>query len=435
LKRRREIRITEGSRHKMKRTAKVTFTGVTSLPPEKAYALRDALQAIITEITEVHTACDDHKMKVDEKHKALRNLTLLESELTRVEELNKAQVDLCVGDDRLHAELDSLRQKISFEVEKVRDLFRKQSGERKMVSEIAKGIVDGLLNIVQNTIFLLRDADKFVVQRIINMSEQTKVQTLKILNAKTLVDLMEGAQASTLISVDLARLVTKREATIDDASAKSVLQQSLNTLKTETPQFLQSSHQTLSGGSAPHTNPSVQNFHANLTNALNNIISTMQVQPEFSVQFDIDYLDDAIGHKLAALNRAVQDGNRIAVAKESRELDNLVKDVARNAKAKSPHDAKIQRAANEAEGNVAPVMQAAKDAVLIKQERPDPSSPAIFAAERRLDEAERGLKESIRKLPGVTDLPKTAQKRTIPLIQAAFELSRNLSSLLGSMDV
>lgn len=53
---------------------------------------------------------------------------------------------------------------------------------------------DFYLYIFQNTIYLLRDADKFVVQRIINMSEQTKVQTLKILNAKTLVDLMEGAQ-------------------------------------------------------------------------------------------------------------------------------------------------------------------------------------------------------------------------------------------------
>eukprot|EP01113_Clastostelium_recurvatum_P010712 TRINITY_DN1536_c0_g1_i1.p1 TRINITY_DN1536_c0_g1~~TRINITY_DN1536_c0_g1_i1.p1 ORF type:complete len:454 (+),score=102.53 TRINITY_DN1536_c0_g1_i1:77-1363(+) len=426
----------------MKRTARVTFVGVTSLPSDKAYALRDALQAVVTDIADIHAACDDPKMKVDEKFKKLRNLTALETQVDKLDELTKAQVDICAGDASLHSQLNTIHARVRQAAQTVKSLFHQQKAEAQMKTEIAQQVVDNLLCIVQDVISILRDADRFVVSRIIQMAGMVQRAANEVANAKDVSSLMTAAQTCSLSSIDLAKLVTKRAAVIDDTKAKADLEQSLSTIQTEMPSLLSSHHGRVTGGGSG----SPQALSA-LEGACSTIIRTMQVQPEFAVNFDVDYLDDELGHKLAALARSVGDGDRMGVAKNSRELDNLVKGFLKTPVFHNPTP-QIQEAKDQIEGAIAPALQFAKDAVVIKQAHPDPPQergrdeappftpppPEFFEKERKMHDALRKVRDGVAAAGGYSVTPRTTEKRTISLIQAAHALSLNMGNLLGSIN-
>jgi len=213
----------------------------------------------------------------------------------------------------------------------------------------------------------------------------------------------------------------------------------LDVVKADTPTLLSSKHQVLAGGNTS-LEPQVHSALQNLSNSLESIIQTMRVQPEFAVLFEVDYIDDELGHKLAALAQAVRDGDRLGVGKGVREVDQLVKEYATNAKKSAPADPKVHEAIARAEAALPPVGKTAKEAVALRVGPPGqafdanaPPPPEFFPAEQRVNTAIKDLKEAVSRLPGNRDRPKTQGKRSIPLLQAAQLLSKNINFMLDTI--
>jgi hypothetical protein len=60
-----------------KKLTRVSFVGVSNLPPQKANELAAGLQHIVAAAAEAHNACDDARVVVDAKYARLASLTQL----------------------------------------------------------------------------------------------------------------------------------------------------------------------------------------------------------------------------------------------------------------------------------------------------------------------------------------------------------------------
>lgn len=400
-----------------KRTTRITFLGCCNLPPPKAVALRDSMQNIITHFSNLHAACDDNRMKVDDKQKTIKNLTSLDKDVDVLTEMGQAQVDLCANNPTIHQQLQKVYDGINSNSKTVKSLFKSIGGVvHKGIEQEAAQVVDLLLSLVRDMVELLKIADQYTIKKIENMAVEMTEHGKEFVTLTSAEEFADVDAPFAKYSASLCRLVSQRAETIDDLSARASLEQAASQLNAVTPVLL-----TVTRTFAKdHSNRAELDSNINkLDQATQNILKSLHNAPEFAVMFDVDYLDTELATKLAALAASVKAADPITVAKNSKAVEAEVKkQVQAASRDKSPAVAELCREAN---ARSAQVLKSAKEALEKQKEAPH----VAIAAENQLNKASNDLQKAANALPKHT-------KSSTHLIKAAQELSHKMRELLVS---
>eukprot|EP00026_Physarum_polycephalum_P009607 Phypoly_transcript_09735.p1 GENE.Phypoly_transcript_09735~~Phypoly_transcript_09735.p1 ORF type:complete len:413 (+),score=72.47 Phypoly_transcript_09735:72-1310(+) len=401
-----------------KRTSRVSFLGVSNLRHDRALKLRDVLQNIITQLSEIHASCDDAKIKVDERHKKIKSLGDLEMDVNTLVVIAQEQVAVCDENNQIKKELRSICEDIVSHVNRLRSELHRFSTD----SRGAYTIVDLLLQVVKLTVDLLRAADRYTVHRVAQQTEEVQKLADAVANATSMSQLVEKATPLSRAAIEVARVAEQRAHALEEnsaaASVKETLHRASQSVGEYTPQVILASKEAIGSGNKVNMGPLYS-----LKHALNDIAHATRISPEFAVIFDVDYLDTELGLKLAALADTVRSGDRIGTAKNLKAVDKELERRIAIAKKDPQLEPAIQaaRAANQAAQN------AAREALNTRIAQPDPQSGTYLLADKNMTNSFSTLKQTAAALPDANVARTNSQ---VPLIQAARNLSLQLWGLL-----
>jgi len=403
----------------VKRSTRITFLGCCNLPQQKAFKLRDDLQTIILYVSDLHAACDDDKIKVDDKHKILKDLTSLSAVLQELTLIGKDQVDLCESMPAIHASLVGIYSRIKSTHEQTKQLFSKIGASVQGMEKNTVQAVDSILAMVRDTVELLRIADQYTITRVENTSKELAQQASAVANARDVNQLLEFASPLARLSVDLAKIVQQRAAAIDVPQVKETLEIAAGSVAKHVPALIMAVRSSIGTKSAE-----VENHEREILNATHEISKALAVAPEFAVLFEVNYVDTEFAAKLAALAAAVKDADPISVSKHSKSIS---ADVAKQVKAASADKAPAaQEKCKNAQNATARVLDTAKEALATRMAS-DVAAPAYIAKEADLNKSITALQEAVAALPATGH-----QNSTTHLIKAAQDLSAKLHLLLAN---
>jgi len=375
--------------------------------------LRDVLQKIVGHLTDLHASIDDNKISVDDKFKKLKDISALQNDLQHLVALGKDQVDICVGENDIKVQLQNGYNSMLASQAKLSTYFElySQPSDEKARNRTAQDIVDEILNMIQATIFLLRDADRFTIYSFDTIASAVGEAAKGVYASKTAEDLSDAAHRLALLSVQLARGVAQRADALEDRNAAKLLTDASGVLQTYTGPLIVSARGALQGS------PKDEGVLATFISAIKVISDTLRVSPEFSVNFEVSYIDDELKLKLANLATAVRAGDRVGVAGGCKSVQAEVEKQAK----KAPLEA-AQKARDAADQ----VAVRAKETLAVRLSTQDPTSPEFSKADKHFHASIEALREACSAFP-VSTVPRTT---TMSLLQAAQMLSRKFDTLL-----
>jgi len=402
-----------------KRSTRITFVGCCNLPQQKAVAMRDSLQTIISHLSNLHAACDDDRIKVDDKHKSIKDLTVLSKEINELGDLGKAQVDLCENEADIHQQLSEIHLRIKSNASEVSRLFMLLGNSFQGIGREATQAVNHILSIVCDTVELLRIADKYTIKRLEDMAGELHSKAAQVTLARDMNHLMELASPLARLAVDVAKLVSQRADTIDNTQVRASLENAASSLAKHTPALIMSVRSFVENNASPRE---VENNKVAVQVATQEITRALLVAPEFAVLFDVNYIDTELAAKLAALAASVSVADTINVAKHSRAVNAEVAKQLKLASAdKTP--ANVEKCVH-AQNAVAHVLDSAKEALSVRASS-SAVSPPFLAAEKHLNSASTTLQVAVAALPAGGQ-----HGTTTHLIKAAQDLSARFQLLL-----
>jgi len=401
-----------------KRSTRITFVGCCNLPQEKALRLRDSLQTVVLHLMDLHAACDDDKIKVDEKHKLLKDLTSLSTTLADLVLLGEDQVRLCESIPDIQRELNEIYLRIKSNNEQVVQLFHSIGTSVKGTEQSVAKAVDSLVALVRDIVELLRVADQYTIKRVEIMCTELVQQSSSVSRARDLTQLLELASPLATQSVALAKVVYQRATAVEDGGAKAALETAAENIAKHVPVLIASVRASI-GSSA---SPEVENSQRVIQGAAQQIIKILSVAPEFAVLFDVTYIDTELAAKLASLSSAVKEGDAINVSKHSKAVG---AEVAKQVKAASADKSPAtQEKVAHAQKATTQVLENAKEA-LAARNAGGISAPAYLAKEAALHNSAVTLQDAVAALPAAGPTNTTTH-----LIKAAQDLSKKLQLLL-----
>lgn len=399
----------------VKRSTRVSFIGVSNLPQAKAISLRDQLQTIIQHLSDLHASVDDPKIKVDDRSKQIRSLSLLQSPLDLLLSLVHDQLELCnkEGAAEIRQQLNGIYEGIREDVRKAKEIFQGTVGEKE-----AALLVDILLAVVKATVEMLQAADRYTIQRAEEMARETETLATRVADAKDTSALLEAGGPLARSSVETARLASQRAAALDPSLPSHLqLERASGTLAAHTPALIGSVRNSIKGTISP---ADTQSHLQAIRDATGDIIDAMRTSPEFAVLFDVDYIDTELGLKLAALAAAVKGADPVGVAGGTRAVNGEVEKLTKPRK-EDPKSKKVQEAA-------ADVAKTSKEALAARLANESPGNPGYVAAENKMHEAMNNLRMAASALPNAPAPQKVTS--SIHLLKAAKDLSSQLQRLL-----
>jgi len=187
-----------------KKLTRVSFEGVSNLPPHKANELGAALQRIVAVAAEAHNACDDARMDVAATFKRLGSLVELRDVVARVAVL--AGEEAALGAPTLRAELDTLAQSIARHADSLLKNFAQYEERHPQRGALANAIFQSLLHLAQETVDLLRVSDHGACEKLVALITSGRVAAQEVCDA----DSAAVQQAATYNLRETCLIISKR---------------------------------------------------------------------------------------------------------------------------------------------------------------------------------------------------------------------------------
>lgn len=424
-----------------KRSSRVTFAGVSNLPKEKAQGLANALQKIIYAIVDVYNACDDPKMKVDDRYQRVGSLETLTTDIELVCKLVNEELSQCEPNAR--SALLPRSETINACAAVLHTTFKSFSnnGQQTVRGELANTIFDNLLKIVEVTIDLLKHADKGAINKMVSSVTEVLVATRRVRDATTITELSEVAPECSFLSIELVKRISHRIAVLPDKDGvREKARQATEMLKVEVPSFIAMKRSLI-------TSPTAETEHdfgvsvGKVAAGLKTLLEVVQVAPEFSVVFEVEYFDDALGVGVASLALAIDKGDEEAVLQHARSVVAEVQQQVRQGREMLPSlplndRERVSNACDTATAAAGEVVKAGRDALQAKKaimvNNNTPEQTTFAAAEKRMVEAGRKLRRAIEAIP--LTRPVVAHSERMALLEAARKIVLNLNTLLYSLE-
>eukprot|EP01111_Echinosteliopsis_oligospora_P009051 TRINITY_DN2581_c0_g1_i1.p1 TRINITY_DN2581_c0_g1~~TRINITY_DN2581_c0_g1_i1.p1 ORF type:complete len:452 (-),score=138.80 TRINITY_DN2581_c0_g1_i1:110-1402(-) len=379
-----------------KKSSRINFAGVCSLPRDKAQGLSTALQQIVLKLVNVYNSCEDGRINIDQKYKTLGSLSSLQSPIHTVATLVQEQIDITPQD--LRPSLIEKSNKITNAVNSLNTDLHEYSDNDPNRGAIAHKIFTNLLCVVETTIDLLKSADQGVASNVGAMATDCKRAVQAVADATTAGQLTQATSDLTEHSVDLIKKMQKRREVLPD-HARNRGDLAINTLRTGLGAFVTAKRHLIASGSSHSSDFS--NHHESVEEAVNTLVEVASVSPEFSVTFDVEYTDNPLGAALSGLMAALDHQSEPDLLGAAKKLITEAQDAIRRGEDVSKslpqaEAANVLQACNDAKTAVASVVRLGREA-LDTREKGD--MPKYYGLEKRLLEAARALKAAIDQIP------------------------------------
>ena len=197
-----------------KKLTRVSFVGVSNLPPQKAAELGAALQRIVSATAEVHNACDDTRIDVDSTFKRLGTLVELRDVVARVAVL--AGEEVALGAPTLHAELSTLADTVAQQADYLRQAFTQYDEHHPQRGAFAIGIFRSLLHLAQGTIDLLRASDRGACTKLAALVSTARAAAQEVHDANSIEALQQATHNIQETSVMISKRFHRRAELFDD---------------------------------------------------------------------------------------------------------------------------------------------------------------------------------------------------------------------------
>jgi len=392
--------------------------------------LSSSLQRIVTKVADTFNACDDPKINVDDRYNRIGELGDLTADVDQLVMLLQEELASGAAQDALRDELEQKMRGIQQCAAELRQLLPRYDPHSVDRGDTAKRIFDDLLKIVDATIDLLKSSDRSAIEKIIRDAERVLAACNLVTQSSTPSDLVVSAGDFSSASVALVKRFTRRLKVIPtDAQPRG--DAALKTLKEGTPRFIAAQRAAISGD---YGSPELSHARQAVETAIQEVMEVARVAPEFSVNFEVDYYDDQLGHDMIALSDAIFRGDEPAAVEHTKKVVGEVKNRVQNGREIAdtyPADKKrnILESCDRAEDGLADIVRNARDALKARLANPN-SQPGVeyFQAERKLNDAMKKVKQSVDEIPAERRF--VAQTERYALLDAARKMVMNFDQLL-----
>eukprot|EP00026_Physarum_polycephalum_P007583 Phypoly_transcript_07646.p1 GENE.Phypoly_transcript_07646~~Phypoly_transcript_07646.p1 ORF type:complete len:406 (+),score=46.82 Phypoly_transcript_07646:315-1532(+) len=287
-----------------RRTASVIISGSSNLPPDKLNTLSSSLNSLLQLIVNVYNVCEDSSMSQEEKFNKIADFRSVDTAID--------QLIFCIGEemricsDVIRNSMEHKYHEVTRHTAELKQLLSQYSAESANRLQTAKAVFEGLLQIVNGAIDLLKLADQHFVERLVNEANSTLVYLKMVRDAINMNELVLATQDYTTTSVNLAKRLTKRiDSGVLPPEPQQNAQQALEILKNESANVVNVKRNQLSfPGNDMHA-VALDSAVQTIATAVSIVLEVARADPKFAVDFQVDYVDDEFGLLLAKLVDAV----------------------------------------------------------------------------------------------------------------------------------
>lgn len=215
-----------------KKLTRVSFVGVSNLPPQKANELAAALQRIVTVTAAAHNACDDKRIDVAATFKRLGELAELRDVVARVAVLAREEAEL--GAPTLRADLDALADRIAQHADSLRRAFSVYVEDHPQRGALASGIFQSLLYLAQETIDLLRVSDRGACAKLAAFVITARAAAQEVRAAQSMAALQKASHNLMETSKTISKRFKYRSELFDDINFEQRVEKATKSLELAT---------------------------------------------------------------------------------------------------------------------------------------------------------------------------------------------------------
>jgi len=365
---------------------------------------------------DVYNACEDSSLPPEEKFKKIADSRSMDKDIDTLIYCLGEEMNIC--SEPIRNNMKSKFTEVSQNSAHLKRLINDYTGQSSFQAHTAKGIFEGMLQLVNDAIELLKMADQHFVERLVNEANATLIYLKQVREAISISELICATQDFTTASVNLVKRLSKR---IDSGVLPKDHQQnaiqSLEVLKNESANVINVKRNLLSF-------PDNENHVITLDSTVKTIVSAVKVvldvaraDPKFAVDFQVDYVDDEFGLLLAKLSDSVDNCDRSLFVNV---LGQIIRAVStRSVDSGLPHDdPKIKKVKNE----LIDTRDLSQQCLELREA--GVSLAVITSAHRNMDAAIKNLRESYKTLSDNRPADRTS------LRHAALQIIASLDKLV-----
>jgi len=400
-----------------RRSASVSISGSSNLPPEKLLNLSSSINKILQSIVDIYNSCDDGQMQVQEKFRKIAETRYLDKDIDQLIAGLGEEMNVC--SEAIKHEMKPKLVEITQNAKELKFLIVQYSDDSSFRFQTAKAIFEGMLQLINDAIDLLKMADQHFVERLVNEANVALIYLKKVREASDINELVTSAQDYTTAFVNLVKRLQRRiESGVLYPDQKAHAEQALSVLRFDSLKVIDVKKNQLQSGNDMHSIALGTHVKA-VVDAIKTVFEVARSNPKFAVDFQVDYVDDRFGILLSDLTDAIDKRDQ---PRALRLLDQVTSDVTnRISDTGLPHDEpriqKLRQALNHARDTTYQCLP-------IKQENHENSAASIEAG-KRIDASYKQLRESYSAV-----IPNQVPSETTNLRKAARSIVANLDKLV-----
>lgn len=253
---------------------------------------------------DIYNACDDNYMHIQDKYKKISDTRYLDKDIDQLVFCLGEEMGVC--SENIRQDLKPKYTEISQGGKELKFLISQYSDESSFRFQTAKAVFEGMLQLVNNAVDLLKMADQHFVERLVNETNVALIYLKKVRESTSKEELLTNAREYTTAFANLIKRLAKRiESGVLYPEQLQKAEDAMAILRSETPIVIDvKKHQLTFPGNEMHTNALAQHVK-NIVAAAKIVFDVARSDPKFSVDFQVDFVDDKFGLLLSELAAAV----------------------------------------------------------------------------------------------------------------------------------
>lgn len=396
-----------------RRTASVIISGSSNLPAEKLTSLSASINKLLQLIVDIYNACEDSSLPPEEKFKKIADSRSMDKDIDTLIYCLGEEMNIC--SEPIRNNMKSKFTEVSQNSAHLKRLINDYTGQSSFQAHTAKGIFEGMLQLVNDAIELLKMADQHFVERLVNEANATLIYLKQVREAISISELICATQDFTTASVNLVKRLSKR---IDSGVLPKDHQQnaiqSLEVLKNESANVINVKRNLLSFPDNEIHVITLDSTVKTIVSAVKLVLDVACADPKFAVDFQVDYVDDEFGLLLAKLSDSVDNCDRSLFVNVLGQIIRAVSN--RSVDSGLPHDdPKIKKVKNE----LIDTRDLSQQCLELREA--GVSLAVITSAHRNMDAAIKNLRESYKTLSDNRPADRTSLRHAALQIVASLD--------------
>jgi len=356
-------------------------------------------------------------MQLDDKFRKIADTRLLDKDIDQL--IYCLGEEMAVCSDAIKQQMKPKFAEISQNAKELKFLIVQYSEASSYRFQTAKAIFEGMLRLVNEAIDLLKMADQHFVERLVNEANVALIYLKKVREAATHSELVVTTQDYSTAFLNLIKRLSKRiESGVLYPEQKQSAEQALEILKNDSVKVVDVKRNQLVSPPGNEMHSIALGTHVkSIVAAVKIVFEVARSEPKFSVDFQVDFVDDRFGFMLADLIAAVDNRDQTGVGHL---LDQIAQQVANRAVETTlpPDDPKIQKTKQ--------LLTLARDATLLCLNNRLENRGISNEITKRMEETLRQLRDAYNQL-----VPNYILSDRTNLRKAAQQIVANLDKLVS----